>query len=155
MTGAAGRGRARQGAAQERSYLVQLAEDLRETERIMTAADSAELAANRAVGRLERAFYLSGRPPRDSLLTWIYGSSWIRPVRPVLGTAEALVSTGDLRLIRDDSLRSAVTAVVEMSDAKGARDSPKRGEGAVRGPSQARTSGTRELSLPTGGFSAR
>ena len=103
----------RQEVTQERSYLVQLVEDLRQTERIMTLADSAELRASRAIGRLERAFYLSERPPRDSLLMWIYGSSWIRPVRPVLGTAEALVSTGDLRLIRDDSLRAAVTAYLD------------------------------------------
>lgn len=33
----------------------------------------------------------------------------------VLGTAEALISTGDLILIRDDSLRGSITAYVETS----------------------------------------
>ena len=49
-------------------------------------------------------------PPRDSLLTWIADSQGLGTVDPVTGTAEALVAAGDLGLVRDDSLRSEVTA---------------------------------------------
>ena len=35
---------------------------------------------------------------------------------PVTGTAEALVATGDLGLLRDDSLRTAVTAYIEQAE---------------------------------------
>jgi hypothetical protein len=49
----------------------------------------------------------------DSLFAWHGAASTIWPTRPVLGTAEALVATGDLALIRDDSLRTAVTAYLD------------------------------------------
>jgi hypothetical protein len=40
---------------------------------------------------------------------------WTSAVRPVTGTAEALVATGDLALVRDDSLRASVTAYLERT----------------------------------------
>ena len=103
----------RQDAATERAYLRQLASDLRETEQAAADADAFLRPVDRAGSLLWLAFYEADPPPRDSLLVWAERSMWTSTVRPVLGTAEALVATGDLALIRDDSLRTAVTAYLD------------------------------------------
>lgn len=105
----------RQEAAAERVYLGQLAADLRETERAADAADAYLRPVDRAGSRLWLAFYEPAPPPRDSLLALAERAMWTATVRPVVGTAEALVATGDLALIRDDSLRTAVTGYLERT----------------------------------------
>ena len=105
----------RQNAVSEQAYLRQLAADLRETERAATAADAFLRPVDRAGSLLWLAFYEAAAPPRDSLLAWAERAMWTSTVRPVVGTAEALVATGDLALIRDDSLRTAVTAYLERT----------------------------------------
>lgn len=104
-----------QDAAKERAYLRQLAADLRETERAADAADAFLQPVDRAGSLLWLAFYEADAPPRDSLLAWAERAMWTSTVRPVLGTAEALVATGDLALVRDDSLRTAITAYLERT----------------------------------------
>lgn len=103
-------GQARSDRAKEEVYLRQLAADLVETERIFAWADSANGFSTRAADRLAGAFYDPDPPPRDSLLVWIGNATSLITVDPITGTAHALVETGDLGLIRDDSLRSAITA---------------------------------------------
>lgn len=94
-----GWGQARADRTSEQGYLVQLADDLRETERDAARIDSQNRRADQAEAYLARAFYLAERPTADSLLAWYVPSSYIGTFRPVLGTAEALVATGDLALI--------------------------------------------------------
>lgn len=107
---------ARQDRTRERAYLHQLVGDLRETEHLVADADSIMRAGpNVALTNLLRSWGQADRPPRDSVLTWMYALSTLRTPRPVLGTAEALVTTGDLTLLRDDSLRSAVTAYLDQN----------------------------------------
>ena len=106
-------GQDRADAAKERGYLEQISADLAETERAMSEADEGALGVERAIYLLERAFYTPERPPRDSLLVWVGNAAFGAPRRPVLGTVEALVATGDLALIRTDSLRSALTEYLE------------------------------------------
>jgi hypothetical protein len=108
-------GAARSDAAKEQRYLSQLAADLRETERQLTDADSFLVEPDRAGGRLWAAFYQTEPPTVDSLFAWRAVMARMRLVTPVLGTAEALIATGDLSLIRDDSLRSAITGYIESS----------------------------------------
>jgi hypothetical protein len=108
-------GQARGDRAQEQVYLRQLAADLRATEEGIARADSGALGTDRSGARLLRAFYLPERPPRDSLLAWFSGTWRVATARPTLGTAEALVATGDLRLLRNDSLRTAVTTYLNES----------------------------------------
>lgn len=103
-------GQARSELAKEEVYLRQLAADLVETERILGLADSVNGLSTRAGGRLAGAFYDPDPPPRDSLLVWIGKATNLITVDPITGTADALVETGDLGLIRDDSLRSAITS---------------------------------------------
>jgi hypothetical protein len=106
-------GQARADRAKEQVYLRQLAEDLRETERLATDADQFMVPRQREASLIQRAFYTAERPPPDSLATWLGGYGGLRHARPVVGTAEALVATGDLSLIRDDSLRSTITGYLE------------------------------------------
>jgi hypothetical protein len=108
-------GAARSDAAREQHYLSQLASDLRETERQLAETDAFLAEPDRAGGQLWAAFYHPEPPPLDSLFAWRSVLGRVRIVSPVLGTAEALVATGDLSLVRDDALRSAILEYVESS----------------------------------------
>jgi hypothetical protein len=101
---------ARDDRAREQEYLRQLRADLRETERLVMRDDSVHRVRDRSGVMLLHAFFTPERPPRDSVLIWAINSTWYEPRRPVLGTADALIATGDLRLLEDDGLRAAVTA---------------------------------------------
>ena len=105
----------RQDVAQEQVYLRQLVADLRETVRVTEETDAYMAPIDRAGGRIWDAFYAPEPPPRDSLLAWRAVAADTRPVYPVLGTLEALVATGDLALVRDDSLRTAMTAYIQAA----------------------------------------
>lgn len=106
-------GQERADRATEQEHLRQLAADLAETERVMARADSVSLSAERAGNRLWAAFYEPTPPPRDSLMWWRIWSDSYADARPLLGTAEAIIATGDLALVQDDSLRAAIVAYVE------------------------------------------
>lgn len=99
--------------ASEHEYLLQLQADLRETERVVMRDDSIHRVRDRAGVNLLHAFFTPERPPRDSVLVWALNATWYETPRAVLGTTEALVATGHLRLLRDPALRSAVTAYLE------------------------------------------
>ena len=112
-------GQARADRAKEQIYLRQLAADLRETERSVARADSSLAPTDRSGAELVRAYYRPEPPPRDSLLRWLSNTYWSETAIPIVSTAEALVATGDLGLIRDDTLRSAITGYLEaMQDAR-------------------------------------
>lgn len=99
--------------ASEREYLQQLRADLLETERVVVRSDSIHRPRDRAGVMLLHAFFAPQPPPRDSLLVWAINSTWYETARPVVGTAEALVSAGHLGLIEDHGLRAAITAYLE------------------------------------------
>jgi hypothetical protein len=106
---------AREDRAREHEYLRQLRADLRETERLVMRDDSIHRVRDRSGVMLLHAFFTPERPPRDSVLVWAINSTWYEPRRPIQGTAEALVATGDLALIEDHALRAAVTAYLAES----------------------------------------
>ena len=105
----------RQDRAKERAYLQQLAADLEETERTVSAIDRYMLPFERAPRRLAQAHFLAEPPPRDSVIAWAAVAPVYETVSPVRATAEALVSAGDLGLIRDDSLRVAIAAYLDAA----------------------------------------
>ena len=107
-------GQERTDRDREQEYLHQLVEELRETERLAGAVDSVMARHQYPAGDgLLRTMAASTRPPRDSVVTWLRALYAYAPVHPVLGTAEALIATGDLTLIRSDTLRTAITAYVD------------------------------------------
>ncbi|PAP75444.1 hypothetical protein [Rubrivirga marina] len=108
-------GQAQSDRAKEQTYLRQLSRDLAETERLADDLARTMAPLERAPRRLAQAHYLPEPPPRDSVIHWAAVAPAYWEISPVLGTAEALVSTGDIGLIRDDSLRIAITAYLEKA----------------------------------------
>ena len=109
-------GQRRADRVKEQAYLRQLASDLRETERDVAEGDSiAAQVSHEAITKLLRAWGRPERAPRDSVLAWHRLATRYSITVPVVGTAEALVATGDISLIRDDSLRTAITAYLRGS----------------------------------------
>ena len=110
-------GQTRADAEKERAYLVQIAEDMRQTEDRIAGASARTQKALQAQRSLLLAFRTPERPRRDSLASWLFGSFNTTYAAPILGTTRALVATGDLALIRDDSLRQALPAYLERAEA--------------------------------------
>lgn len=103
----------RQEASREGAYLRQMAADLRETERRLGESDRLARDGERAGALLVRAYYSPEAPPADSVLAWLRRANPYEAARPVTGTIEALVLTGDLNLIRDAGVRAAVTGYLD------------------------------------------
>ena len=99
-----------QDRQRERAYLQQLAAELRATGATMAAGDRFTAPGDRAGVMLLRAY--RSPTPADSILVWLNSVGRFSFHLPVTGTAEALISSGDLRLIRSDSLRAAITSYV-------------------------------------------
>lgn len=103
---------ARRDGIREQEYLRQLLVDTRENERRVDLALRDDRVTQAALRRLARALY-TGTPTsnRDSALALltapVFSSS---NFEPLTGTYGALISSGDLRLIRTDSLRAAIVA---------------------------------------------
>jgi hypothetical protein len=107
----------RQDRDRETSYLHQLASELAATVALMNEADSASIPWERTHARITQAFYADSVTPGDSIYDRI-GQSIVQPnmPTPVLGTAKALSSTGDLRLIENEGLRFEISTYVEVSE---------------------------------------
>ena len=91
----------------EREYLAEIANELNMTSRLMLRSDSAARAADSANVRLLRAYRVTN-PDHDSIYKWLSLLTVQQAPRPIFGTMQALVNSGDLRLIRDDSIRAAL-----------------------------------------------
>lgn len=108
-------GESRADRVQEQILLRQLSADLSETIQLAENRIGSNIDGDRAITSLLQASYAEQVAPRDSVLIWMRRATTLAEAVAVLGTAEALISTGDLILIQDDSLRSAITAYVETS----------------------------------------
>ena len=108
---------ARQDAARERAYLRQLDADLAQTDVIIDSYDRFLRPVDSTAALLVRAYRTPAPPPEDSLYTWLLVGSRFGVPRPVVGTAEALVTTGDLALVRNDSLRIEIVSYLEYNRA--------------------------------------
>lgn len=92
----------------EASYLGQLESDLENTLENNALFGGRADSIDWAAARLVSSYYELEPPPLDSVETWLAMSNTYWVVQPRLGTVEALVTSGDIALIRDDSLRSAL-----------------------------------------------
>lgn len=105
----------RQDRAREQEYLQQLAGDLQETERLMAVSDSLNRPWTEATAALVRAYRQPTQPPDEAVFRWLDGvRRYDNPV-PIFATAEALVTTGDLRLVREKDLRAAILSWLSQS----------------------------------------
>jgi hypothetical protein len=93
----------------EHEYIQQLIVDLRATEDLVTRSEPTNTTGGDAASRLVAAFQAEENIESGQVIDLILALPVFDNPVPVLGTAEALVATGDLRLIRDSSARSAIT----------------------------------------------
>ena len=100
----------RTGLEREAEYLDQIRSDLSENERRLLAAledeDMTEASVQLAIGAVVSAQPVSA----DSVQEWFHGRRGLSYADPRLltGTLDALVNTGDLRLIRDPFVRQGL-----------------------------------------------
>jgi hypothetical protein len=103
----------RQDIAREQSYLRQLHADLgrNETE-LATAVEFLDERAA-ASARVLHRFWAQAAVADQAFIDDLLQPRSTRRFRPVLGAAEALISSGDLNLIRSDAVRAAILDYVE------------------------------------------
>jgi hypothetical protein len=107
-------GQDRADRAQEQTYLRQLVEDLEQTEQTYKDMEPDWIQRDASIAALVRSFRSASTPPVDSVLVWAGRVVVFHRPTIVTGTADALVATGDLNLIRDDSLRSSITSYLNV-----------------------------------------
>lgn len=106
----------------ERDYLRQLLSDTRENERRLDEAIRTDSVAAGAMARAIDALTDSGPPPpADTLVGWIRRSGVASNFQPLAGNYRALLGTGDLRLVRSDSLRARLAAYAASVESEGDR----------------------------------
>jgi hypothetical protein len=103
---------AREERGRERDYLRQLLADTHENERRLDTAISIDSTAGASVSRLAGTLFGSEPlPPPDTLAAWFRGEAFASSdFQPLSGSYGALLMAGDLRLIRNDSLRSLLVS---------------------------------------------
>ena len=111
-------GQSRSDGSKERVYLLQLENDIERTIDNLHLIDHVMASRELASAKLLRAFQRPSPPPRDSLLIWVYELQAGAVPSPTMRTVEALISTGDLRLLRNDSLQIRITEYAEYIEEK-------------------------------------
>lgn len=102
----------REERGRERDYLRQLLADTRENERRLDAAIAVDSVAGSSVSRLAGTLFGSAPlPAPDTLVAWFRGEAFASSdFQPLSGSYGALLMAGDLRLIRNDSLRALLVS---------------------------------------------
>lgn len=108
----------RQDRSRERAYMAQLTSDVDRAlaPSKLPASVAAESSAALATVHLIRAFRAPKPPPADSIAQWLFAAESFDSYVPPLGTARALLSTGDINLIRSDIVRAIVVAMVSGAE---------------------------------------
>jgi hypothetical protein len=103
----------RRDLGREQAYLRQLSTDLAANEESLKEYITLHRNRAEAAARVLHRFWLEDPSADDTLVADLSLPRGNARYRPILGTAEALISTGDLNLIRSDPLRASVLAYVE------------------------------------------
>lgn len=111
----------RQDRARERDYLRHLLADARENVRRLDRVIADDSASEQTMRRVAAFLYDGGPPPPpDTLVAWfvdggVFSSSAFQPLTSTYAT---LLTTGDLRLVRDEALRGELVAYAARVDAE-------------------------------------
>ncbi|HUG98947.1 MAG TPA: hypothetical protein VMQ83_07205 [Gammaproteobacteria bacterium] len=105
----------RQDAAREQVYLQQLATDLRTNEQLADVMLEYMNERIRLGGLLSEAIRARPLPSQDVMNVWLHEFLGVAPLYPRMGTVQALIETGDLNLIDDAALRTAIITTPESS----------------------------------------
>lgn len=113
----------------EGDYLEQLLADTRENQTRLHAAIRLDSVSAWATGKAVAALDSDDASiPPDSVLNWIRNAGAASDFKPLTGTYQALVGTGDLRLLRTDSLRILVARHAATLESEALRLHQLRGQ---------------------------
>jgi hypothetical protein len=107
----------RRDRGREQAYLQQLRTDLAASETGMQEGVDFHRQRAEAAARVLHRFWQTAPSVDAELVRDISLPRGSQRFRPILGTAEALIATGDLNLVRADTLRAAILAHLESSRA--------------------------------------
>lgn len=111
-----------QERGREHDYLQQLLADTRENEARLDAAIASDSAAGRAAARLVDALTRADPPPpADTVVAWMSRAASASDFRAVAGNYRAILGTGELRLVRNDSVRALLAAYSSSLDTEADR----------------------------------
>ena len=96
------------------AYMRQLIADLNTTEQELQRSAGLTRHAEISAASVVRAFYAPDRAVPDSVTRWLMGSLGYSAAGVSLGTVHALITTGDLRLIEDDSVRAEIMRLLDL-----------------------------------------
>jgi hypothetical protein len=99
--------------ATEKNYLSQIAQDIETTRDLAVSVNGLLAESEISAEQLFNSFRKIEPLPDDSVLLLVSKTYAYYPVHPVLGTIEALIGTGDLSLIQNDSLRMFIPVFIE------------------------------------------
>ncbi len=111
-----------QERGREHDYLRQLQADTRENEARLDSSIASDSASGRAASRLIDALTRADAPPSaDTVVAWISRAAQASDFRPVAGNYRAILGTGELRLVRNDTLRALLAAYSSSLDTEADR----------------------------------
>ncbi|MEP6999909.1 MAG: hypothetical protein ABI969_05495 [bacterium] len=110
---------ARQERAKEHTALEQLLATTRENEHVIAQAIYEDSSTAAIVTALRNDVDASASTqPRDSIAVWLGWSAFMSTFEPLTGTYAALVSSGDINLIRNAALRAEIVTYAGQLDGK-------------------------------------
>lgn len=107
----------REERERETEYLQQLLADLERSEQALREISEFHADAWQAAARVGDAFWSPPDELTDELLADLMAPRRSQRTRPIMGTIDALIATGDLRLVRSDRLRAELVAYSEVAEA--------------------------------------
>lgn len=105
----------RRDVHREQAYLRQLTADLVTNERLLAEAVAFSGQRAAASARVLQRFWRTAPAVDATLVDDLSLPRTTRRFRPVVGTVEALISSGELDLVRSDALRASLLAYVEST----------------------------------------
>ena len=107
----------RQERAREHEYLRQLLAETRENESRIEQSITQDSAGGAALARIMAALGADAPVPTpDSIAAWVVRGGSVSDFQPLFGTYRALLGTGDLRLVQNDSLRALIVTYAAVMD---------------------------------------
>jgi hypothetical protein len=105
----------RQDSSRGAEHQQQILADVRATERTLRESIAIDRAHYATTRLLSTALYAPDPPTPEQTLAWLRSySGWIADPRPVVGNLNALIQTGDIRLVSNPGLRRAIIAYASL-----------------------------------------
>lgn len=105
----------RQDSLRGAEYLQQILSDVRVTERTLRESIVIDREHYSATKLLSTALYASGIPAPDQSLQWLQTyPGWTADPRPILGNVNALIQTGEIRLVSNPEARRAIISYASI-----------------------------------------